>query len=115
MADLAGELQLVGEALDGRFIEDGLGPNKLQSDFSHDLGVLNLVDSAHAAMPQLLDDLVTASEGRACGQFADGGLNCYHDLGMNIPGRRERRAALVAEFQRLGIIGMAFRARDGHH
>ena len=77
VADLPGELELVREALDGLLVQGDLGPQELEGDLLLDIRVEDLIDPAHAAVAQLLDDLVAAGEGGACGQLMDGRLKGF--------------------------------------
>jgi hypothetical protein len=114
MTDLPGELELVREPLEGLFVQAGFGPDELQGDLLAYFRILDFIDPAHAAMPQLLDDLVATSEGRAGGELVGGCLEGFcHDRRM-VLGRRELGAATCTESRSLRIVRMTFRARDGH-
>ena len=80
--------ELVPEALDRLGVGGDLGLEELEGDLLPDLGVEDLVDAAHAALAQLLDDLVAAGEGRPGRQLADGRAQGFG---------RGRRAAFGAE------------------
>jgi hypothetical protein len=116
MADLTGELQLVREALQGLPVQDGFGPEELQGDFLADLGVVDLVNPAHAARTELLDDLVATGEGRAGRQLLRGRFQGFGDRGEGLswfPGRIEPGGALPA-VGRLGwVLELALRALHG--
>ena len=62
--DRAGRLELVAETLDRLGVGGHFGPEELQGDLLVELGVVDLVDPAHAAAAELLDDLVAAGEDR---------------------------------------------------
>ena len=62
VGDLPGELELVVEALDRLPVRGDLGLDELERDLLVELLVDDLVDPAHAAVAQLLDDLVAAGE-----------------------------------------------------
>jgi hypothetical protein len=85
--DLPGELELVLEALDRLFVEPDLGFDELEGDDLLDLLVVDLVDLAHAAPPELLDNLVAAGEDRAPAQVLEGSDHRPGEGG----GRRRRR------------------------
>ena len=62
VTDAAGQLELVFEALDGRCVGNDFGPEDLEGHFLVDLQVQDLIDGAHSARPQLVDDLVAAGK-----------------------------------------------------
>ena len=61
--DLPGEPELVPEPLDRLLVRGDLGFDELEGDLFFDLGVEDLVDPAHPALAEFLDDLVAAGEG----------------------------------------------------
>ncbi len=96
VGDGPSETELAPEALDRVGVRGNLGLKELQGKLFPDLGIEDLVDAAHAAPPQLLDDLIAAGEGRARGQLADGGDQGFrHRRGGSFDG--ERRGATAAE------------------
>jgi hypothetical protein len=103
MPDFAGKLEFVREPLDGFFIEERFGPDELQGDFLADLGIVDFVNPAHAAMAQFFDDLVAAGEGRARGQLFDGRLDGFRHFRMDVLRRRKRCAAIDAKMGRLRV------------
>ncbi len=62
MGDPAGEPELVFEPLDGFLVEADLGLQKLEGDGFLDLPVEGLVNTAHAAPADLLDDFIPAGK-----------------------------------------------------
>ena len=89
------------------------GFQEFDGDLLFDLRVKGFVDPAHAAVAQLLDDLVAAGEGGARVEFVDGSLKGFrHDWRM-VLGRSERRAAPPAEALGIRIVGMTSRAPVG--
>ena len=70
MGDAPGELQLAREAVEGATVARELGLEELERDPFLNLGVEDLVDAAHAATPQLLDDLVPTGQRRASWELA---------------------------------------------
>jgi len=71
MPDLSGKFQLVPEALDGLFIGGYIRLEKFERHLFFDLGIEDLIDLAHSALAQLLDNLVAAGKGRAGGELFD--------------------------------------------
>jgi len=59
---VSGQLELGGEALDGRAVPRDLWPDELEGDLLVELSVDDAEDPAHAAGAQLLDDLVAPGE-----------------------------------------------------
>jgi hypothetical protein len=112
VTDLPGEFELVREPLEGPPVQAGFGPDELQGDLLADLGVLDFVDPAHAAVAKFLDDLVTPGKEASCREFLARRLQRFGDPGgplvsqrgggwlrrWNWFRRRERSRALLAEF-----------------
>jgi hypothetical protein len=113
VADLSGEFQFVRESLDRFLIQGDLRTQQLEGDLLIDVSVLDFVNLAHAAVAELLDDLVAASEGGTGGELADWRLeNFRHDSRMVLR-RRQLGAASSTESRCLGIVGKAGRAVVG--
>ncbi len=113
VGDLAGVLELVLEALDGRGVEPDLGLDDLEGHDLLQLLVEGLIDRAHAAFAQLLDDLVAAGEQGAPDQVVEGG-----DQGLAFRrggGRegRQRSGALAAKAAVAAVFGAADGASHG--
>ncbi len=70
--DRAGRLELVAEALDRLGVGGHFGPEELQGDLLVELGVVDLVDAAHAAPAELFDDLVPPGEDRSGRELPEG-------------------------------------------
>jgi hypothetical protein len=62
VTDLPSDLDLVVEALNGPFVSPELGADELERDLLVELCIVNSVDLAHAAGPELLDDFIAAGE-----------------------------------------------------
>jgi hypothetical protein len=104
------QAQLVAEALDRPFVGGDLGVEELEGQLLPDLGVVDLVDAAHAALAEVLDHLVAPGEGLSGGKLTEG--RGGHDQGGGLTQTRRRgegRAAAAAEAGLLGILGLAFR------
>jgi hypothetical protein len=113
VADFTGDFQFILEALQGAFVPGDLRPNELYGNFLIQLLVHSPIDLAHAAVAQLLDDLVPTGEGRACGELSDGCLKGFrHDMRI-VVGRRKLSAAFPTEFQDISIVGATLRTIHG--
>ena len=111
VGDLAGVLELGLEPLHGGRVEAELRPDDLESHHFLELLVKGFVNRTHAALAQLLDDLVAPGEDRAPVQLVESG-----DQGRRIGRRRsrgrrlQRRRALTAETAVVAVIRMALGA-----
>jgi hypothetical protein len=103
--DRSGQPQLAAEAFDRPFVGRDLGVEQLEGQLFADLGVVDLVDAAHAALAQVLDDLVAAGEGLAGGKLAR--ERGRHDRGRGLAGAGHLRAAAAAEAGLRRIFGVA--------
>jgi hypothetical protein len=84
----------------------------LRSQLLPDLDIEDLIDPAHAALAQFLDDLVAAGEGRARLELADRGDEGFGQSGRGaFTGKRSGAAATEARVGR--IIEAAPRALQG--
>ena len=111
VGDLAGELDLVPETLDRLRVRCDLGLEELEGDLFLDPGVVDLVDAAHPALAQLLDDLVAAGEGRAPGQLGVGRrLDGPGVVGPRVGRAQQRTPALPAIAGVIGVVVVAIRA-----
>ena len=110
VGDLAGQLDLVSEALDDLEVRGDLGLEELEGDDLADLAVVGLVDHAHAALADLLDDLEAAGERGAPLEAPRGGLESGRSRGDGVARGRELTAAAAAETGPLGILVLAARA-----
>lgn len=97
VADLAGGLDLVPEALDDTLICPDLGPEELESDLLVKLLVEDPLDASHPAGPELLDDLVAAGEQGLPGELIAGCLKGARDGDLRLIGGRKGSGALPAE------------------
>ena len=103
----AGDLELVPEAVDRLLVGGDLGFEELEGDLLVEFRVEDLVDPAHAAVPQLFDDLVAAGERRTRLQLFDGRLNGLRLKNRDFFSRGERGGALPAIIRIRGIFEMA--------
>ncbi len=111
VGDLAGQLDLVAEALDDLEVGGDLRLEELEGDDLADLAVVGLVDGAHTALADLLDDLEAAGEGgaplEAPGWGLEGGRPGH--LGR-VAGSGELAAAAAAIARVLRVVVLAARA-----
>ncbi len=108
MGDLAGELELVPEALDRPQVGGDLGLEELERDILLDLPVEDLVDPAHPALADLLDDLVAVGESPAPLQAERGSLQGQSGTeGRLLAFLKKGEAALGAVVRLGGIIELA--------
>ena len=70
-------------------VDGDLRPDELQGDFLVELLVEGPVDPAHAAVAQLLDDLVAAGEKAPCRELLARRLQRFGDPGGSLVRRRE--------------------------
>ena len=69
MGDPLGQPQFLLEAVNDRGILRQVGTNHLQRDHAIEFQIARLVDRAHAALPQRLQDLVPPRQDRSMFQF----------------------------------------------
>jgi hypothetical protein len=109
--DLAGDLQLILEALNGLFVEADLGLDQFQGDDLVDLLVIDSIDFAHAAPAQLFDHFIAAGKEHTPRKVLKRGQHgfCGSDRRLSVLGKRGR--ALMTEpavFSVLSLAGWAF-------
>ena len=78
------QFQFVSKALDRLLVGGDLGIEELEGELFADLRVENLVNPAHPAVAEVLNDLVPPGKGRACGQFVDGHLKGFGSLRADV-------------------------------
>ncbi len=110
VGDLAGELELVPEALDRPLVGGDLGLEELERDILLDLLVKDLVDAAHPALADLLDDFVTVGEGAAALEGNSGRLEGQRRPKGLLALAEEGQPALGAVVRLGGVIELTPRA-----
>jgi hypothetical protein len=115
VSDLAGQLDLVAEALDDLEVRGDLRLEELEGHDLADLVVVGLIDGPHAALTDLLDDLEAAGEGRAPFQALGRGLEGgrARRRRQRLAGAGELAAAVAAVAGPLGVLVQAARAFHG--
>jgi len=79
VANFAGDLDLIPEALDGPLLDRDLGPNQLEGHFLIDLLIEGTKNPTHAPAAELFDDFIPAGKQRPTGQF----IRCYFERPNN--------------------------------
>jgi hypothetical protein len=102
----AGQTKLAPETLDRFFVRGDIRVEQLEGQLLPDLGIKNLVDAAHAALAQLLDDLIAAGERRTGGQLTHGYPHGFGG-GWRAAFGAERSGAPAAETRARGIVKIA--------
>ena len=112
VGDLAGEFNLVPEAVDGPLIHGDFRMEKLEGDLLADFLVIRPIDDAHAPGAELLDHLKPPGEKLSLAKFFG---SCFQR-----PGDRELRPgpqlgrALRAEHRPIRVLKLALGALDHH-
>ena len=108
VGDRPGQPQLAAEALDRPLVGGDLGIDQLEGELLTDFRIVDLVDAAHAALAQVLDDLVATGKRLARHEFAE--RRRGHGQGRRPAGFRrggQGSAATAAETRLRGIFGSA--------
>ena len=106
MPDLAGDLELVAEALGRPLVGGDLGLDELEGDFLVELGVVGPVDLAHPPGAELLDDLVATGEQRPTSKLVSRRLEGFGEGTLARP-LRKWCCTLPAELGLSRVLGPA--------